>query len=373
MKKIIFRLFMLLVCLVSMVVPGKANTVSAYTVSNYRTYVYYMGLTSGGNSLFAVSQKYYTGSGIGNIGKDTGPIKEKSGDSYDDLTPVKTQSGESKGLCAKIPAACDNSNIFSLYMDSSGNIDLDVASGVEVESLSIYYIMANSLESQHLFCSSQTICGSAKKITSTDSNWRKENKYGQRLVMSDDSFSSFFSSGESGVGGTVYSGFNLFSNLDTQYVSLSHSSGIYVTMEAVIKHNNQKYTINKLSEYNFSSIGNTSGSKVYNASTGAAEVSKVAALVKHTGNTSDIYSSSTFRQINEFFQTTLRPILLIVIGVLFVTVGTMTGIKIIKSSDEPEVRQEAIKKFIGLFIGAFTIAMILLFYEDILAVIAEYL
>ena len=80
MKKIIFRLFMLLVCLVSMVVPGKANTVSAYTVSNYRTYVYYMGLTSGGNSLFAVSQKYYTGSGIGNIGKDTGPIKEKSGD-----------------------------------------------------------------------------------------------------------------------------------------------------------------------------------------------------------------------------------------------------------------------------------------------------
>ena len=86
----------------------------------------------------------------------------------------------------------------------------------------------------------------------------------------------------------------------------------------------------------------------------------------------DINQNNGFALMEGFFEETLRPILIIAIGVLFVIVGTHTGVTIVKSSDEPEVRSAAIKKFIGLFVGAFIIMMILIFYKDIITAIQRF-
>lgn len=371
MKKFIFKFLILLICIVSMTMPSASNTkVSAYTVTNLRDYVYYMGLTSSGQKLLAVSQKYYTGSGVGNTGKDSGPIEEKSGENtYFDLTPRKVND-TLYGVCEKISAACSNENIVSVYMDAIGNISLDIARGVEFKTLRIYYIMANNISDQHLFCDSVTICDNAKTVISNSSNWKNVNKYGKHLIISGNEINSMF---EVSVGDTenIYSGYNLFANLESQYVQLANSSGLYVTMDITVKYGANEYTVNDLSAASFSSVGNRENSAVLSTSR-TSVVSSSAALIKNARNV-DVHTNSTFIQINEFFQTTLRPILLVAIGILFVTVGTMTGIKIIKSSDEPEVRRDSIKKFIGLFIGAFAIALILLFYESIIEVIAGFL
>ena len=84
-------------------------------------------------------------------------------------------------------------------------------------------------------------------------------------------------------------------------------------------------------------------------------------------------TNAGFAIMGNFFEETLRPILIIAIGILFAIVGTHTGVTIVKSSDEPEVRREAIKKFIGLFIGAFVIAVILIFYKDIIEIVRKYI
>lgn len=374
MKKLISKFFVLLICLFSLVIPS-GERVSGYTVENYRNYVYYLGLNSNGETLLAVSQKYYTGTGVGNTGKDSGPLLEKSGEkTYFDLTPRKVKSGKEYqyyGVCEKLTGACNHDgNIVSLYMDAIGNISLDIATGVEFKSLRIYYIMANRVGKEHLFCDSSSICDAAKTVTGSGSSWKKTNKYDQNLIINGSMINSNF---EVTVGETsnIYSGYNLFNNLHSQYLSLSDSSGLYVTMDLEVEYNNVTYKINDLSKASFDTVGNRSNSAVLSTSR-TSDVSQSAALIRNARNI-DIHTNSTFIQINEFFQTTLRPILLVAIGILFVTVGTMTGIKIIKSSDEPEVRSDAIKKFIGLFIGAFAIAMILLFYEDIIDVISGFL
>jgi hypothetical protein len=101
------------------------------------------------------------------------------------------------------------------------------------------------------------------------------------------------------------------------------------------------------------------------------QIASNAALIKPVGE----HGSKNNRGVSlmeNFFENTLRPLLIIAIGILFVIVGTHTGVTIVKSSDEPEVRSAAIKKFIGLFVGAFLIAMILVFYKDIITGIQRF-
>ena len=94
-------------------------------------------------------------------------------------------------------------------------------------------------------------------------------------------------------------------------------------------------------------------------------ISSFAALIKPP-QSSEVGANASYSELNEFFITTLKPIIMIVVGIMFVVSGSITGITIIRSSDEPEVRREAIKRLIGLFTGALIIEGILLFYEPII-------
>ena len=118
MKKFMSKLLILLVCAFTMALPIMgSDSVSAYTVTNDREYVYYMGLQNDGSKLFAVSQKYYTStSGLGNTDADHGPLKTKENGMYKDITPKKIDNN-TYGLCSSdvLPEACNNTNIASLY------------------------------------------------------------------------------------------------------------------------------------------------------------------------------------------------------------------------------------------------------------------
>lgn len=57
------------------------------------------------------------------------------------------------------------------------------------------------------------------------------------------------------------------------------------------------------------------------------------------------------RTITEIVEETILPIIYVVLGAFLVIKGTITGIQIVKSSDEPQVRQEKVHSLKWLVIG----------------------
>ena len=75
----------------------------------------------------------------------------------------------------------------------------------------------------------------------------------------------------------------------------------------------------------------------------------------------------------ELFDKTIKPIIMIGLGILLIVKGTMLIMTIIKSSDEPEVRRDSIKHLVTLFVSVFVIMMIIWYMKPIVEIMQELL
>ena len=303
-----------------------------------------------------------------------------------------------------------------LQMSKDGDIIIDTPNDVRITGLSIRYILADK-GSNFLFCDKKEgigICENAKSINSSGgvtSNWQSKSSEGGTLnYRTQQSFEDVFAYSEIKPGllkvGNMYSNFNVFDKIMKSYDEYVNDTGIYVAMSMTVETGEKEekktyyvndYTFSKdLIEYDkdgnptntpvyFEEVGNISNSRISAGyasivdenpeekskvnSSAFTVVSSVAALVRPDDPTDK--DSEGYKGLKEFLDEDLRNILLVVLGILFLVVGTYTGITIVKSSDEPEVRKDAIKKLIAMFIGAFSIAMILLFYEELIEVFRD--
>lgn len=294
------------------------------------------------------------------------------------------------GVCAD-----DYSNVLDslaeVAMDHEGNIRIYLKDGYQITNLRLYYAIATYVDTNsEIYCSqSGTICEGAKTIQGRNSNWKNAGK-GQTLIYSQNSLEGNFEKKEKIIGDTnsqpvgyYYTGYNIFEHITSDYYKMAQQTGAYVTMSISISNGTNEYHANTPivdnSDTNkgFSQVDDgTDKTKLEisriceDASNRScneivSKISSAAALVK-PATVNDVDKSAGYSGVNEFFITTLKPIIMIVIGIMFIVSGSMTGATIIKSSDEPEARREAIKRLIGLFTGALVIELILLFYEPII-------
>ena len=99
-------------------------------------------------------------------------------------------------------------------------------------------------------------------------------------------------------------------------------------------------------------------------------VDRFAALVHNLPASS---SNAGMEKLLEQFDSYIKPIVEIGLGVLLVVKGTMLIVTIVKSSDEPEVRKESIKHLVTLFITVLLIMLIIWFMRDIIDIVADFI
>jgi hypothetical protein len=391
MKKIISKTLVLLVSIIYCLIPLSPNLVKAATstnTSNEPNIVYYQSIVqsslsnSGGfSSINVVSQYHYKST------SSLDSINNKNVNTFTSLTNssicgLSTFSSYASGLCNNDSTL--KGALATLKIDNYGNITMTLGNDVELTNLRIYYIIANRSNETRLFCDDNNICPNAKNITKTDgtSNWKNFSKTGNMVYTQSTIGDSFTSSTTSS--GTNYSGFNIFSNMSSTWRDYASGPGVYVVTSFSISYNGKNYYANNytIDSKTFNNIGSTSSNaaetQAYLTCTKATEyscednidsVTKAAALVK-MDETSTTTSNVGVSAAWTFYDTYVKTIVVIVVGVMFVVTGTSTIVTIVKSSDEPEVRSSEIKRLIGLFTGAVTIALILYFAKDIVIAIS---
>ena len=332
----------------------------------YQGIVTYSGSKNTFSSFSSVSQRYHTSNGT--------------------LATTNNPSLDGETICSKTPSTdyCNgenklNSYIAFLRMSSDGDIviNLTVANEATIKKLRIFYIVNDASNDMLLYCDYNTICPRAKIVSSDsqNSNWRNSAKTGT-FEISD--LESYFSVSRNDTR-YRYSGFNVFNNMNAYQASLAKEKGVYViiSMDISFMIRNREGNINTYKYINndsigFESVGDEYANNVYTTNSGQKynTVVQNAALIKPSKSTYDPNDSAAYREFKDFFDGTLRYIIIAVIGVMFLVTGSMTVVTIVKSSDEPEVRSSSIKKLIALFTGALTVALILLFYNQIIDIVS---
>ena len=407
MKRFIANLYLFILCCV-LVYPFNIKEVSAAEEDIGSNYVYYQALVSKNNtykSFSAVSQFFYTNTAhLGKTGVDGEsnlPIANRS--TFSSLYDV---GGNQETLCSVFSnyasdLYCNNGIIkplASLKISATGLVSMKLSNEVTLGSLQIYYLLANRVGdlNQHMYCQNSNgttkICDNATHVISTSNganagNWSNRTKDGVGMHFTEVSITNKFTKTETQIGETIYSGYDIFKDMEQGMAELAEASGVYVLTSFSVKYGERMYYVNNyalkktfsseatanINATTYKSVIINSNPTDVNSNSGQAinQIPSNAALVKPATDSSN-KNNRGFALMENFFEDTLRPILIIAIGVLFVIVGTHTGVTIVKSSDEPEVRKEAIKKFGGLFVGAFTIAIILIFYKDIITAVKRF-
>lgn len=377
MKRYISKISIFIICVMMvMLLLPVSKPVKAADDPNT---VYYQGLVQNGggghSAVTAVSQYYYSSPANTN-----GISYTARTDNFTSITETTICSIDgSDGLCNSGKL---RGSYASLIINYSGNITITVDNGIKIDNLRIFYILASNGQ---LICQTNQLCDNAKTIHNNQygvTNWSNKSQYGV-LVFRYETLAEKFTKNVASSGKETYTG-NVFDLIEGYVVSESLKSGLYITTSMVvesgaIKYYVNDYTIDKKVLDGLDNISNTKVQQIIkNDSPGikhmedeVKKVARVAALISpsQSNNTEDYRG---FVIAEGYFHDTIRPIIIIAIGILFLVVGTSTGITIVKSSDEPDVRRSSIKKLVGLFIGAVTIALILMFYREIIEAVQRF-
>lgn len=400
MKRFLTNLCLLFICVI--LLAPFSNRVNAQDDPLASKYVYYQAIVQDGAAIQATSQYYYTVTN--NLGETDAksehlPIASRGNKEFENLYSDADENSRTL-ICEKFATTlnkyCKEDSgvkelstqpLASLRMNARGDITFDIANDYTLQYLEIRYILANEIGSENLFCNGNNICAGAKNIQPNGvgiTNWTNKSQSGEMLFYNS-TIEQKFTLAETPAG-KIYRGYNVFDDMLQSKEKLAKASGAYVITTFAIKKiteddTGRVYKMNyEVNSKSFDTVGNDSKSKqhsvlISNALTdtddneSVKKVSSYAALVKPNDSKD---GSAGAKAVGDFFETTLRPILIVAVGVLFIVVGTHTGVTIVKSSDEPEVRSDAIKKLIGMFIGAFIIAAILIFYKDIIEIVQGY-
>ena len=404
MKKILSKVFTLVICTLLSVLTLNTTSVKADLLSTEyfdlndqfeQKVVYYLGIAPHSSTkqygvLRSVDQRYYK--------------NERQSLLYNSNTGRSTYLRNSfaglrySTMCLSYSQYCTpqrdevNDPLVEVAMSYEGDIRIYLKDGYSISNFRIYYIIPTYVDSNsEAYCDQiGTICEGAKAIQGSESNWKNVGR-GQNLVYNQNSIDSMMEKKEKKIGtnketlvGYYYSGYNIFDKIPTDYKKMAEIEGAYVTYSITVTNGNGVYysannsVINNSNPYlGFYLVDDIpyNDRKYYSSNVcsdariecmeESRSISSFAGLVKPP-ESSEVGANASYSELNEFFITTLKPIIMIVVGIMFVVSGSITGITIIRSSDEPEVRRESIKKLIGLFTGALIIEGILLFYEPII-------
>lgn len=395
MKKFVSRFFLVLICCMMCIIPFESKPAKAAAIDASEI-VYFQSIVKTNvegsfAAITAVSQRYYKSSAsLGQENTIENSVGTKAAfTSVHEESVCSMFSSDLVGLC---DAGKLNGPLADLKMTKNGDISLTLATDVKIGNLRIYYITAGRSGEAQLFCTQENggyqVCEKANTVynknnVNNKSNWKNYSKSGE-MVYSATTIEGPFTKSVTSSGKTTYTEFNLFKQMNPTYEEYAENSGVYVVISFSVIYSGVTYYVNDytLDSKTFTSIGDMSNSKETqliringptqkNLVDNVTSVTKNAALVKVSSSLSPD-GSKGFNTINGEFKDWMVPVIAIVIGIMFVVSGTMTGVTIVKSSDEPEVRRDAIKRLIGLFIGALAVYLILFFYEDIIKVISGF-
>ncbi len=395
MKKLFSLFCIFMMCSVFCLTSFKIDSVKADDVVNVASsdIVYKMYLESNNKAIYQVHQ-YYRKSGL---------------DGFMEAEKYNISKIVSDGVKVS-ENPLPNGGLASFYMNKNGKVVLGTANGVEIVNLRFYYIIANSTNTTPAFCKNdradqehdQTkthmLCENSLTVGPNQNgftNW-KNNAVINNLSYTKSQINNEFTVTTDEVGKKTYVGYDIFENIPSSYVDIAKKSGIYVVAGMSVSFSGKEYLINeymldnsefkfdlfskaflddannKITFSNFTKQGETN---IYNSGKHeVTELTKLAVLVVPSGSLADdARKKESMSKITTFWEETLRPIVIFAVGILFVVVGATTGATIVKSSDEPEVRNQAIKKLIGLFIGVLVIELLLIFYPDIVEIVRSFI
>lgn len=409
MRKFLTSILLFVVCSTfcsAFFVAGNNKVVAADVDS--ANYVYYAGFAKDADTSMAnifaysvVSQYFYKNldnlSGKGSNKETLEYVKESN-----QYNSINTDSNEIckfsgfENLCVKVGKTKKLLNLASIAITNGGHVSVDLQNGVIINSLRLFYIVADSSGEALTYCSNKAdnnICDGAKRVAHGNSTWKNAGKY-QKMVFSQSSMESIFNYSEEESGIKHFTGFNIFEQMDGTQAKLAQSAGAYVIPYMSITYKGVEYYLNGnlINEVVFdNNIGNHDTKKTYavfkNPQANAAIVDEIfdacistslsesgkarltlssrAALIMPS-NTAGSGGNSALNILMKFFKDNLQPIIMVVVGIMFVIGGISTGINIVKSGDEPETRRQEIKKLVGLITALVAIELILYFYEEII-------
>jgi hypothetical protein len=278
-----------------------------------------------------------------------------------------------------------------MLISRTGYVTIYLSNEVELTNLRFYHILPVK---NQLYCDINNgssivvgICENAKTVyknASGVSNWSDKSKYGNFVYRSEIGLEEDFEKSTSPTGARTYSNFNILNDLEGSTREAALDKGIYFVSSMTVKYKGSTYYIGDytLDDKVFTSIGNettatltgsvNSYAGTSHSSDGVTVVSQVAALLRPF-DARGINDNEGTKMLNNYFVETVMPVIIIVVGILFLVVGAMTGVKIVQTSDEPDERRNQIKKLVGIFIGAVAIALIFMFYKNIIEAISVFL
>ena len=291
-----------------------------------------------------------------------------------------------------------NPVVASASIAKNGDVKIVVENGYMLSTVRISYILAKE---NVLFCGTApnyTLCETAKTVDGSQTMgmtaWKSKSRSGFMSYSTNDIL-DYFSLSEADAGRKTYLEYNIINQLPAADLIDAQEYGIYATMSLTVQYieGNEPVTY-YLNDFTFddrvfetmtNTNASTGGTKAivnhtptYKSSLGSgygvdgvSDVSAVSVLIRSNEN-KDINKNAGFNATKRYFDENIRPIIAIVVGVLFLVVGTSTGVSIVKSSDEPEERRMYIKRLIGLFVGALIIYVVLFFYADIISAFSRF-
>ena len=392
MRKWISTLLMVFLIIICFFAPFGASEVKAAgenTSKSPTDNVYYAAILRGQSRVYyavsGVSQYWFTDTA--DLGKtDSGVQRLSEKPSFIALT--------SENMCGlavgKRNEFCNENRLrgalATLTINGYGDVTIEVSNGVTVTNTIFYYIVADySANGKMLYCQGNNMCENSKFI-GAGSNWSNLDKNGSTMIFSTNDDAGFVKTEKDG-GALRYTGYNIINNMPKTYFDVAKLSGAYVVAAMSVQYEGINYYIN-YDVFNdksvFMNVGNQDAigkrSLWYaqaNAKTGEAanytgQYLAVRAALIHRKE-APVTSNDGYNDLEAFFIDTGIPALKIIIIIMFLVTGSATMINIVKASDEPDTRRSEIKRFIGLFTGAFAVYLILEFYDEFIDIVSGWI
>ena len=410
MKKFWSLIITFLLILIMMPV-GSSPASAAISMPEDKLFVMYGAVVqnSGGgySSLYATKQSLTKSSDSYNAGTTTGPSLTGTAHVTTNLVSVVDYPYSNQLFHTENGSTILNSTLAFFAMDYEGTITIGLQNEIEVERLNIYYIIAGttstpSSQSPMVMCKqggTVSLCNHAKRIISSDASltgsWKSVNKHNSTMSYSEGTLESAgFNKMPETAGGRKYVGFNVIENMSEANKRLAYGNGAFVVITMSVRRadTDDVYYINSalptymvFDSLSASSLGETSTHANVLAD---ATKNKPADLADYNNKNNSIGKSidrhaalidsspdsidrEGLDEMLEQFDTYVKPIVIIALGVLLIVRGTMLSIAIIKASDEPEVRKENIRHLITLFVSLLLIMAIIWFLHPIIDVMVD--
>ena len=397
--------------LILMMMPvGSASVNAALAVPEDKTYVMYGAVvqnSSGGySSLYAIKQSLGKDDTNYNAGTTTGPSLMGNKHVTDQLVNAVESRYASQLFHTESGSTILNSTLAFFAMDYQGQMTISLQNEIEVERLNIYYIIAGttstpSSQSPMVMCKqggSVTLCNHAKRILSSDASltgsWKSVNKHNSTMSYSEGTLvSAGFNKITEDSGARRYVGFNVIENMSEANKRLAYANGAFVVVSMSVRATGSDtlYYINtavpsymEFEARSGSGYSSTTYANVLADATRNKEVDLESYIHKNNQNgklvdrhaalidsSPEGIDTEGLDEMLEQFDTYVKPIVIVALGVLLIVRGTTLSIAIIKASDEPEVRKENIKHLVTLFISLLLVMVIIWFLHPIIDVMVD--